>query len=199
MPIGESVKKAVETVTGLGRPSDAQAAKLLRPAQPRKYDFTDDGHIPNNRLPMLVYTQAVALNDDHDPAAVFETLFHSNGWGDDWRNAIYDYVHYHSMIHEVLGVARGSARVRFGGNAGAVLDLGAGDVALLPAGTGHQRLSASDDFLVVGAYPPSGEYDECRGGLEDHARALRTIPQVALPEADPLFGVDGPMRRLWQS
>ena len=35
-----------------------------------------------------------------------------------WRNGIYPYVHYHSMIHEALGVARGRAKVRFGGDNG---------------------------------------------------------------------------------
>jgi uncharacterized protein YjlB len=38
-----------------------------------------------------------------------EELFRQNGWRASWRDGIYDYVHYHSRIHEVLGVARGKA------------------------------------------------------------------------------------------
>ena len=55
----------------------------------------------------------------------------------------------------MLGVARGHARVRFGGAKGRALKLKAGDVVILPAGTGHERLSGSKDLLVIGAYPPS--------------------------------------------
>ena len=193
MPIGNVTEKARRQAAGA---MNAKAA-MMPDIMPQEWRFADDGRIPNNPLPLLVYVQALDLAGESDPAAAFETRFHANGWGRDWRNGIYDYVHYHAMIHEVLGVARGHARVRFGGDNGTVLDLRAGDVAVLPAGTGHQRLAASDDFLAVGAYPPTGEYDECRGGAEDHARALRTIRQVALPDTDPLYGARGPMRNLW--
>src|SRR5262249_7352803 len=50
------------------------------------------------------------------------------------RNGIYNYAHYHSRTHEVLGVARGHARVRFGGERGKELRLKVGDVVVLPAG-----------------------------------------------------------------
>ena len=101
-----------------------------------------------------------------------------------WRDGVYDYVHYHSRIHEVLGVARGSGRVRFGGDSGRALTLKAGDVAILPAGTGHQGLKASGDFLVVGAYPASGAYDECKS-REDREKALPAIDRVAAHARTP--------------
>ena len=54
---------------------------------------------------------------------MIEKTFRDNGWGDMWRNGIFPYVHYHSMIHEELGVARGRAKVRFGGSKGEEIDL----------------------------------------------------------------------------
>jgi uncharacterized protein YjlB len=85
-------------------------------------------------------------------------MFDSNGWADSWRDGIYMY---HSRIHDVLGIAHGSGKVQFEGPKGRTLTVKAGDVAILPAGTGHQCLKATEDFLVIGAYPPSGTYDEC--------------------------------------
>ena len=51
---------------------------------------------------------------------------------------------------------------------------------------------------MIGAYPPDGQYDLCRGTSAEHARALDTIPRVPLPQTDPLFGADGPLTRLWR-
>jgi uncharacterized protein YjlB len=54
------------------------------------------------------------------------------------------------------------------------------------------------DFLVVGAYPPAGTYNECMS-LEDHARALKRIPKVGRPRRDPVYGSDGPLLEQWRN
>lgn len=170
--------------------------------KPLTFSFKDDGAVPNHpRWPMLVYKAALDLKDSRDPEGEIETLFAANGWGHgQWRNGIYPFAHYHSRIHEVLGIARDRATVRFGGDQGEVLELEPGDVAVLPAGTGHQRLSDSGGLVVIGAYPPQGTYDLCRGDKpEDHAPALKTIPLVPKPASDPVAGRDGPLTALWKS
>ena len=115
-----------------------------------------------------------------------------------WRNGVYAYLHYHATVHEALGVARGRAKVRFGGDRGEAIEIAAGDVAILPAGAGHQCLSASADFCVVGAYPPGPQMQVTRPTPENHAKALMTIPKVKLPDTDPVMGADGPLVRLWK-
>jgi hypothetical protein len=83
---------------------------------PITYNFTDDGRIPNNPcLPLVLYRGGIDLVGSPDPEAVIEKTLAANGWGNMWRNGIYPYVHYHSMIHEAMGIARGRATVRFGG------------------------------------------------------------------------------------
>jgi uncharacterized protein YjlB len=199
MYIVETLKKTFESVTGRGKPSAQQLRRSIRRRKAQATMFKDDGSIPNNpKLPFIHYRSPVSLPDAVDGAAVFEDLFRRNGWRDSWRNGIYDYVHYHSSTHEVLGIARGHARVRFGGNEGKVFELAAGDVAILPAGTGHQCLSASKDLLVVGAYPAGGKYDECTGSAAEHARAVKAIAKVPLPAKDPVYGADGPLRDCWK-
>jgi uncharacterized protein YjlB len=162
--------------------------------------FADDGTVPNNpELPFVVYRKAIEVAGSKDPAAAIERAFAQNGWGDAWRNGIYSFTHFHSKIHEVLGVARGRARVRFGGKSGQELDIEAGDVAVLPDGTGHQRLSASADFLIVGAYPAQGIYDLCRATPAERDRGLKTIQAVPKPDADPVYGKTGPLLSLWHA
>ena len=116
------------------------------------HHFADDGDIPNNRLPLILYAGAVDVVAG-DPARAFEDLFQANRWGNGWRNGIFPFHHYHSTAHEVLGIAAGEAEVRFGGESGATVHAKAGDAVLIPAGVGHKRLSGSPDLLVIGAYP----------------------------------------------
>jgi uncharacterized protein YjlB len=169
------------------------------PIVPETFSFADDGSIPNNpRLPFLVYRGAIDLKGSADPEQLVERAFVANQWGEMWRNGIYPYPHYHSMIHEAMGLARGRAKVRFGGSGGREIDIFAGDVCVLPAGTGHQGLWASTDLMVIGAYPRSGKYDLCRGSKADHARAIVAIAEVPLPATDPVFGAAGPLVQLWR-
>jgi uncharacterized protein YjlB len=165
--------------------------------KPATFVFADDGLVPNNPLPLLIYKGAVDI-DHASPEKAIEELFGAHGWGDMWRNGIYDYLHYHATVHEALGIARGHVRVRFGGDKGKEFELDPGDVAILPAGTGHQCLKASRDFSVVGAYPPGAKMHVTRPTAENHAHALNTIPEVKTPNSDPVLGKDGPLTKLWK-
>ena len=178
MYVLENLKKTFGKVTGVGKPSASSARRAVRRSKPHILMFKDDGSIPNNaHLPFLLYRGAVGLTGSADPAALLEELFQANDWGDSWRNGIYEYVHYHSRTHEVLGIARGHARVRFGGNEGKIIALRSGDVVILPAGTGHQRISAMP---------------------EHRERALKSIPKVPTPVKDPVYGKGGPLPELWR-
>jgi uncharacterized protein YjlB len=166
--------------------------------KPSTFFFTDDGLVPNNPLPFVVYRQAVDVDNDH-PEKTIEGLFGVNGWGAMWRNGVFDYLHYHATVHEALGVARGRALVRFGGDRGKEIEIAAGDMAILPAGTGHQCLFASKDFCVIGAYPPGPKMHVTLPTPENHERAIKTLPQLKLPTSDPVLGEKGPLVRLWKS
>jgi uncharacterized protein YjlB len=170
---------------------------VMEKTKPLTFQFADDGLVPNNPLPFIIYKRVIDV-DNAQPERTIEQVFADNRWGHMWRNGIYDYLHYHATAHEVLGIARGQARVRFGGDHGKVLEVTAGDVAILPAGTGHQCLFATRDLSVVGAYPPGQSMEITRPTPDNHAKALKTIPGVAVPETDPIMGEDGPLVRLWK-
>lgn len=198
MPILEETKKILEHVTGYGRPSREEIANLVRTRKAQLFWFRDDGSTPNNpTLPLIHYRTPVKLIDEQDPAAIFEELFGMNGWRDAWRDGMYDFLHFHTRTHEVLGIARGSVRAQFGGAHGRIMQLRAGDVAILPAGTGHKRLAASRDLLVVGAYPASGHYDEPKPTEVDHDKAVAAIAKVPVPAKDPVYGREGPLLEHW--
>jgi uncharacterized protein YjlB len=177
--------------------SESFVLPIIKNPKPATFIFEDDGLVPNNVLPFVMYKGALDVNDA-SPETTIEDLFGANGWGDMWRDGIYDFLHYHATVHEALGVARGHARIRFGGDSGKEFELDPGDVAILPAGTGHQCLRASRDFSVVGAYPPGAKMQVTQPTPENHAHALKTVPQVRRPDSDPILGTDGPLVDLWK-
>lgn len=153
--------------------------------------FDDDGATPNSRLPVLLYR--LTFDPAADKAALFEAMFAEHRWTPLWRDGIFDYHHFHPNAHEALGIARGQARVTLGGEAGQTLTVKAGDVLVLPAGTGHRCVEHSSDFLVVGAYPQGQEnYAIQRPDSRLHSQALARIAEVAMPEHDPVTGLQLP-------
>lgn len=160
--------------------------------EPERHVFSPDVGIPNSRLPLLLYRAAVPAD-----AAAIERLFAANGWANGWRDGIYPFHHFHTGAHEVLGIAAGSARVWFGGPKGSEVEVKAGDVVVIPAGVAHCRVAASDDLLVVGAYPGGGDYDTSRPDPLHAGQHLQDATAVPVPDRDPVAGADGPLPRLW--
>ncbi|NMN06734.1 MULTISPECIES: cupin domain-containing protein [unclassified Novosphingobium] len=151
--------------------------------------LAENGWVPNNdRLPVVVY-HAALKGEGGDLAERIEALFADHGWPPDWRDGVFDYHHYHSTAHEALGVFSGKATLELGGPDGRRIEVSTGDALLLPVGTGHRRISASDDFQVVGAYPQGMHWDICREAPDEAVRArMAALPD---PRHDPVTGETG--------
>lgn len=164
--------------------------------EPEKYYLKDDGKIPNNKLPLLLYRN-VFLKTCREGAVWLEKHFSANNWTNSWRNGVYDFHHYHSLTHEVLGVYSGTALLHLGGKKGEKIEVSEGDVLIIPAGVGHKKIE-SDNFKVVGAYPDGRDYDMNRGQAGERPQADENIASVPIPDADPIFGKDEGLAKIWK-
>ncbi len=162
-----------------------------------KYILHDDGLFPNSSLFLLIYKQALTLSEN-DPASVIKKIFERNDWKNTWRNGIYNYHHYHSITHEVLGVYEGNATVQFGGPNGKSERISKGDIVIIPAGVAHKCTEADKNFKCVGAYPEGKDYDIKKGEPSDRPEADENIKSVPLPDTDPVYGKSGPIILNWE-
>ena len=144
--------------------------------------------IPNNpRFPVLIYH---GVDDAAAGAEAARELFAQHGWGGSWVNGVFPFHHFHSTSHEALAVVAGRATLELGGAQGESFEVSAGDVLVLPAGTGHRRASSEAGFTVVGAYPAGQEdYDLLRGDDPTEVDAARErIAGLGPPPDDPVGG-----------
>jgi uncharacterized protein YjlB len=164
-----------------------------------RYVLKPNKGFPNNKLPVLIYRNAIQLPEQKNRAAnIAQKLFIRNGWSNSWRDGIYDFHHFHSNVHECMAVCIGFANVILGGPNGKRIKLKQGDVIILPAGLGHRCVSKSDDFFCVGAYPEGKDYDIKTGLPKEFTECIRNIEKVPIPKYDPVFGDQGFLKVHWK-
>lgn len=158
------------------------------------FDSDETTGYPNSPLPVLLYREVLTLSGAEERANAFESMFKQHGWPPAWRYHLYDFDHFHSTAHEALGIFQGQATARLGGPNGQEVKLYAGDVLVLPAGVGHAYVEASDNFCMVGAYPPAQDPAIERGDPAQLEKLNTRVAAVTIPSTAP---VGGPLQPLW--
>lgn len=170
--------------------------KFTKYAVQRHY-LRDDGVFPNNAdLPVLVYRSVLELPVLF-PSKHIVKLFKNNGWENAWKDGVYDFHHYHSKTHEVLGVYKGYTTLLIGGKNGIRIRLQKGDVIIIPAGVAHKNIEPEAPFKCVGAYPKGFFFDMKTGEPSERPKADQNIAAVPIPPSDPVFGINGELKKYW--
>jgi len=113
-------------------------------------------HVPNSRLPVLVYRSAIS---SPTPASI-QAAIEPNNWlkGGTWKH--FPNAHFHSVTHELYVVFSGSSQLLLGRgkldpptDEDLILDVKVGDALVVPAGVAHCSLKSSDDYEYMGLYP----------------------------------------------
>lgn len=158
--------------------------------KPHQLVLQDDGRFPNSTLPALLYKDALKIPFLF-PATYVTHIFAKNNWTNAWDSGVFEYHHYHSTTHEVLGIYDGKTTLQLGGDDGAAVTVEKGDVLVIPAGVAHKNLGKENDISCIGAYPDGRDYDMNYGRPGERPGTDRNIAALPLPATDPLLGAGG--------
>ena len=160
------------------------------------YFLADDGNFPNSALPVLFYKNVLDLPRFFASRYV-KRLFKKHNWSNSWVYGVFEYHHYHSITHEVMGVIEGRTKILLGGPRGLTLTIEKGDVLIIPAGVAHKNLGKESAVKCVGAYPSGMDYDINYGNAGERPTADKNIRLVPIPRQDPVFGGRGGLSLYW--
>jgi uncharacterized protein YjlB len=131
--------------------------------EPETHYFAATSFAPNNKLPVLVYRNALhqPVTEDSATSQLTQHHWHKLGtWGHIPKP------HYHPNTHETYGVISGSSLLRLGAashdepqdgdESNHLILVGVGDVIVLPAGTCHSCVDSKDGYRYIGVYPEVG-------------------------------------------
>ncbi|KAK1837965.1 cupin domain-containing protein [Colletotrichum chrysophilum] len=83
-----------------------------------------------------------------------------------------------------------------------------GDVVVVPAGVAHASVAdekaapGEKEYRYVGVYPeesPQWRSEMGRKPLQEKQGLVEEVEGVGLPRMDPLYGVDGPLIKIWKA
>ncbi|KAJ5601252.1 hypothetical protein N7510_010786 [Penicillium lagena] len=173
----------------------------MGPIEPEQYFLDPTPHVPNSRLPILVYRNAIL---DPSPRKILN-IIEPNGWlkGGQWK--AYKVPHFHAACHECYAVLQGKTTYQLGIGPtdpkfnvkgepyGMRLTVQKGDVFVLPAGICHASLESEGDYEFIGLYPnglleATGQRFDMNYAMkspEETAELAKKCDFVSIPPLDP--------------
>ncbi|KAJ9307845.1 hypothetical protein DTO217A2_2601 [Paecilomyces variotii] len=170
---------------------------------PEQHVIPPNKYALNSPFPVLIYRDALPLPLSEEKTTQF---LEANEWE---KRGVWGHIpvrHFHPNTHECYGVFQGESRLLLGcgqsdEDGGLEVDVYAGDVIVLPAGTAHCCLQSTKDYRYIGVYPkecPRWRNELGKDPLD--VEGLRNeISSVPIPNHDPVLGKDGALVTLWKS
>jgi len=124
--------------------------------QPEVYWTTPTKHVPNSKLPVLVYRAVLPPNPTVESTT---QALEPNNWV---KGGVFHHFpthHYHSNTHECYAAIKGHTTCVYGvgplddQSEGVMFEMKAGDIAVHAAGVAHRNMESSEDYEYVGLYP----------------------------------------------